>query len=81
MNQFLDIFFLGFSLSNWLKEDSIPSGQQLSKLVIYKLFEELGIGRLVKGQSCQRSSSKYSPALEGWKKGNSHLICCKLYFD
>ncbi|XP_063420822.1 uncharacterized protein LOC134706043 [Mytilus trossulus] len=58
----------GFSLQNWLEKASIPPGQQLSKLVVYKLFEELGIGRLVNGESCQRSSSKYSPALDGWKK-------------
>ncbi|XP_052083602.1 uncharacterized protein LOC127720902 [Mytilus californianus] len=58
----------GFSLENWLEKVSIPSGQQLSKLVIATLFEQLGIGRLLNEESCQRSGSKYSPVLNGWKK-------------
>ncbi|VDI43606.1 Hypothetical predicted protein [Mytilus galloprovincialis] len=63
-----DFDISGFSLQNWLQEVNVPSEKHLSKIVILQLFQELGIGRLMNKESCQRSSAKYSPALNGWKK-------------
>ena len=34
-----------------------------------KLIEEMGIGHLLEDNPCQRSSSVYSPAVDGWKNG------------
>ncbi|VDH92137.1 Hypothetical predicted protein [Mytilus galloprovincialis] len=62
-----DFDITGFSLQNWLQEVNVPSEKHLSKMVILQLFQELGIGRLMNKESCQRSGAKYSPALNGWK--------------
>ncbi|VDI06314.1 Hypothetical predicted protein [Mytilus galloprovincialis] len=57
-----------FSLTSWMQNVNLPSGQQLSRIMASKLFEQLGIGSLMEENSCQRSGAKYSPAVDGWKK-------------
>ena len=41
-----------------------------------KLIEEMGIGHLLEDNPCQRSSSVYSPAVDGWKNG---IVILKKY--
>ncbi|CAG2204549.1 unnamed protein product [Mytilus edulis] len=48
----------GFSLQTWLQEVNVTSEKHLSKMGIVQLFQELGIGRLIDEESCQRSGAK-----------------------
>ncbi|XP_063447091.1 uncharacterized protein LOC134726610 [Mytilus trossulus] len=56
-----------FSLQSYINQFSLPSKDQLTELMADKLIEELGIGGLLQDTPCQRSSSVYSPSLNGWK--------------
>lgn len=42
---------------------------QLSKLNAAKLLEELGVAQFLNRDPCERSSTVYSPSVDGWKKG------------
>lgn len=62
-------FVVDFSIQSYIDNLSLPSKDQLTKLMADKLMEELGISGLLQDKPCQRSSSKYSPSVSGWKNG------------
>jgi len=49
----------------------------MTRIMADKLIEEMGIGHLLEDNPCQRSSSVYSPTIDGWKNGivNVKTIC------
>ena len=67
-------FTQDFSLTKWYSSIGAPIGTQLSALNAAKLLEKLGIAKYMQDVPCQRSSSLYSPAVNGWKKGDLYLI-------
>lgn len=71
-------FTQDFSLTKWYSSIGAPIGTQLSALNAAKLLEKLGIAKYMQDVPCQRSSSLYSPAVNGWKKGDLYLIHLKL---
>ncbi|CAC5422115.1 unnamed protein product [Mytilus coruscus] len=56
-----------FSLNKWLQDSKIPTTDVLTKPMASQLIETLGIGNLIDSSSCERSHSKYSPSVNGWK--------------
>lgn len=62
-----------FSLDNWYNTMQLALNSQLSKLDAAKLLEELGVAQFLNREPCERSSTVYSPSVDGWKKGLYHL--------
>lgn len=58
-----------FSLDNWYNTMQLAVNSQLSKLNAAKLLEELGVAQFLNRDPCERSSTVYSPSVDGWKKG------------
>lgn len=71
------IFFTDFSLQSYLNKLSVPNKEDMTRIMADKLIEEMGIGHLLEDKPCQRSSSVYSPTVDGWKNGivNVKTIC------
>ena len=65
----INISLTDFSLQSYLNQLSVPSKEDMTKIMADKLIEEMGIGHLLEDNPCQRSSSMYSPAVGGWKNG------------
>lgn len=61
-----------FSLDNWYNTMQLALNSQLSKLNAAKLLEELGVAQFLNREPCERSSTVYSPSVDGWKKGLYH---------
>ncbi|KAK3589057.1 hypothetical protein CHS0354_008707 [Potamilus streckersoni] len=57
-----------FSLDTWLEDAGVPAGEKLTKLLVTRLLEDLGISPYLKSPECQKSSSPFSPAVQGWNK-------------
>lgn len=72
-----------FSLDNWYSTMQLAIGSQLSRLNAAKLLEELGVAQFLLREPCERSSTKYSPSVSGWKTGQGdtclrfHLMVIK----
>ncbi|XP_052090897.1 uncharacterized protein LOC127727822 [Mytilus californianus] len=56
-----------FSMQSFLQKVSLPTKEDITKLMGENLLEEMGIGHLLEENSCERSSSIYSPSVNGWK--------------
>ncbi|KAK6174798.1 hypothetical protein SNE40_013376 [Patella caerulea] len=56
-----------FSLETWLAEKGQQIGDQLSSIVLSKLYEELGIAAYLNDPQCDRNTGVYSGAVAGWK--------------
>ncbi|KAK3102203.1 hypothetical protein FSP39_009587 [Pinctada imbricata] len=63
----LDYVEPGFSLEAWYTEKGLTPGDQLSPLMTSMLLDDLEIAEFLETDMCQRSGSKYSPAVNGWK--------------
>ena len=78
----VNISLTDFSLQSYLSQLSLPSKEDMTKIMADKLIEEMGIGHLLEDNPCQRSSSVYSPADDGWKNGKiilqKYLIILKV---
>ncbi|KAL3873935.1 hypothetical protein ACJMK2_037012, partial [Sinanodonta woodiana] len=57
-----------FSLDTWLENAGIQAGEKLTELLVSHLFENLGISPYLRSPECQKSSSPFSPAVQGWNK-------------
>ncbi|KAJ8320500.1 LOW QUALITY PROTEIN: hypothetical protein KUTeg_002087 [Tegillarca granosa] len=66
---------IDFSLSNFLTQNGLKAGEQLTKYWASQLLETLGISEFRLDSPCQRSASPYSPSDKGWVKE------CKLDVD
>ncbi|KAK3101652.1 hypothetical protein FSP39_005219 [Pinctada imbricata] len=63
----LDYVDTDFSLETWYTEKGLTPGDQLSPLMTSMLLDDLEIADFLETDTCQRSGSKYSPAVNGWK--------------
>ncbi|ESO82597.1 hypothetical protein LOTGIDRAFT_236952 [Lottia gigantea] len=56
-----------FSLSTWLEEQGMAAANELSSIVLARLFNELNIAQYLKDPQCDTTTGVYTGAVGGWK--------------
>ena len=67
-------------MTKWYSDQGLTYPQVLSQLESSKLLQELGIGDFMSDDQCQRSSTHYSPSMEGWKKTGLCIVSILLTY-
>lgn len=63
------LYFIDFSISNWLNNMGILSLENLKDNAKTMLIQQLGVDKFLQDTSCTRSAPFYNPHVNGWKNG------------
>ena len=65
----VSLFFVDFSMTDWLDNMGIPSLEDLKDSAKAMLIQQLGMNNFLLDAPCKTSDALYSPSVNGWKNG------------
>lgn len=72
LSYFVNIYyFLDFSLTNWVQNNTLRVGEQLAEGAVTLLLEQLNLTNFFKTPRCDRNRVPYIPSVQGIHNGKA----------